>query len=144
MHMSTNPRGISSYAAAERKQGVLQQDVVRNLRKLMGIHFPAIISKFIATSSFYMSHVENGIVRGNAALVIENIHPLRSSSAALGAKRVAELAQALETCCRMRKKRLDDLSDLFPLLEEIKSALKDAETALKAEIADIPSIGKFH
>lgn len=144
MQMNTNSRGISSYAATKCKRSVLEPDVVRNLRKLMGVHFPAIINKFITTSSFYMSHVENGVVRGNAALVIDNIHPLRSSSAALGAKRLSELAQALETCCRMRKKRLDDLSDLFPLLEEIKSALKDAETALKAEITDTLPIGKFH
>lgn len=102
-----------------------------SIRNIMRERFDAIIRKYFETGEFYIHQIETGLLRDNDALVVENIHPLRSASIALGAHRVALFAARLETS--LLKNR--DMTRLRPLLQQLKTAFHDARGELRQKLS---------
>ncbi len=109
----------------------IDEGAIGTLRSIMRERFNAIIIKYFETGEFYISQIENGILRGNAELVAENAHPLRSASAALGATRVAALAAQIER----NAAKNHDAAKLEPLLRQLKKAFREASGELHDKLS---------
>jgi HPt (histidine-containing phosphotransfer) domain-containing protein len=93
--------------------GLIDHGTLDQIRFLMRTRFGMIVDKYLQSAPVYILGIADGIERQDARLIAENAHPLKSSSIALGALAVAELATQIERLARSMPRHLDDLKTLF-------------------------------
>lgn len=131
MKKSTAQEDMHMHAAPHARRTAIDDTAFEGIRGIMRERFASLINKYFETGKTYIAEIENGVARNNALLVAENAHPLKSSSAALGAHRVAALA------ARMERAALGggNVAALSPLLRQLKSALREAEAELHEKLS---------
>ncbi|MCE5283099.1 MAG: response regulator [Deltaproteobacteria bacterium] len=88
-----------------------------------------VIRLFFNNSPALLSEIHNASVRGDKDAVRRAAHTLKSTSANLGARPLAELCRKLETQCRM-----DHPGDMDPLVMEIEGEYARVLRALEEEL----------
>ena len=86
--------------AAAEKPPLLDESILDDVRDLLQARFDDIMRKYLHNSVFSMSQAHSGMARGNALLVAQYAHTLKSSSASLGFMLLARDAEALEDACQ--------------------------------------------
>lgn len=114
----------------------INQEILAQMKNLMGKKFGLMIENYLEDSAQYIAQAAKALANGNAQLLADLTHPLKSSSASLGIMRVSELAANLEhKADAISMAGEGDLSDLSPMLEELRSSFVEAEGFLKKELA---------
>lgn len=131
MHNGAARGGTGLHTDMRSRRTAIDDTAFEGIRSIMRERFSALIHKYFETGGGYIAQIENGIARENARLVAENAHPLKSSSAALGAHRVAALAARIERAAVSG----GNVAALSPLLRQLKSAFREAETELHEKLS---------
>jgi HPt (histidine-containing phosphotransfer) domain-containing protein len=85
-----------------------------------------VVALYLRDSAAFVAKIETGLVQHDAAIVAASAHQLKSSSATLGAARMAALCQALEFAGSK-----SDLGHATTLAEK----LRDEHTKVTAELS---------
>lgn len=89
-----------SGSGEDRIETVIDTNVLEDIRDLMEDDFPDLVRRFLADSADLLEQLDHGIARGDADAVHHAAHTLKSSSAALGALALSDLAKHLEALGR--------------------------------------------
>ncbi len=110
-------------------------DTLEQMKDLMGDKFGSMIEKYLSSSAKYIKQAEEALTNNNAKLLADCAHPLKSSSASLGAMRVSELAADLEhRADEIHESGGGDLSALSTMLSDLQTSFVKSEAALKEVI----------
>lgn len=127
MHNGTARDDIQQHARCT----AIDDTAFEGIRGIMRERFASLIRKYFETGGGYIAVIETGVARGNAQLVAENAHPLKSSSAALGAHRVAAMAARMERVAEGG----GSVATMGPLLRQLKAAFREAERELHEKLS---------
>ncbi|MBW1645876.1 MAG: response regulator [Deltaproteobacteria bacterium] len=98
----------------------LDQGAIDGIRQLQRPGSPDILEKiitiFLTNTPKLLEKIRQGVAAGDGEAVQQAAHPLKSSSASLGAMRMAAICRELEV--RGRERRLEDSEPLLASLEE--------------------------
>jgi len=112
---------------------ILDQVALNQIRDLQGPGNEDVLERFInlyfENSADLLEDLRQGVKQQNAETIRATAHPLKSSSASLGAMKLAKLFEQLEGLGR--ENRLDGAPDL---LSQAEAAYNEACTALRDEI----------
>ena len=108
---------------------ILDQAVVAELRGSVGgddafVH--ELAGAYLAEGATHLEQMAEALSRGDVAGVVRPAHTLKSSSAALGAMRLAEICRGIEYAAR--EGRADGLGDA---IEDAKAAWAVTEEAMR-------------
>lgn len=117
------------------QDGDVHQETLAQIKNLMGDKFTALIESYLEDSARYLAQAEEALAEGNAQLLANAVHPLKSSSATLGVMTVSKLASGLEhKADALHQQKEGDLSALLPLLEDLRRSFVESERILKKEM----------
>ena len=85
---------------AVQESTVLDAKVLQELRDVVEEDFPGIIRGFVAHAPTLMRELDEGLEANDVGRLVRPAHSLKSSSASVGAMRVAELAKTIEHAAR--------------------------------------------
>jgi CheY-like chemotaxis protein len=89
-----------------------------------------LLTMFLKNLDGYLATMQRGLQTGNASLVVEGAHTLKSSSAMLGAVELAALCQEMELLGRA-----NDLSGATEVMRRLKDESDTVRTSFQAEMA---------
>jgi CheY-like chemotaxis protein/HPt (histidine-containing phosphotransfer) domain-containing protein len=116
----------------QRGQTMLDMQVVEELRDIMEEEFPAIIRGYVEHAPTLMQELDEGVAMADAGRLVRPAHSLKSSSANVGAKQLAELSQSVEHAARE-----GDFATAAAGVASLRSAmgqvLQELEAVLKAQ-----------
>ena len=113
----------------------IDRAMLDDMKELMDDKFGSMVEKFIENCENMIAQAEEAIANGNAKLLADSTHPLKSSSASLGMTHVSELAKKLEAKAdEIHDKGGGNLEALSQELEELRSLFKEGAVILKKEI----------
>lgn len=112
----------------------IDQSVFSEMKELMEKKFPIMVKKYLENTGKYITQAEGGLASGNARVVMDAAHPLKSSSAVLGLTEVSDLAADIEEKAREIDECDGDLSSLAADIEDLKTAFVRIEKLLRQEI----------
>jgi signal transduction histidine kinase/CheY-like chemotaxis protein/HPt (histidine-containing phosphotransfer) domain-containing protein len=113
----------------------LDQSVIGELIEMMGADFKALIDVYVEDAPRQIARLQAAAHGGDLNSVIESAHSLKSSSANLGAKSLAELALRLE-----RDARNGRTDDMLELAQNIGAEFTRVQGALKK--VSLPPLGR--
>lgn len=87
-------------------------ETLAEVRDLMQEHYKELVERYFSDAHVYISKISAGIDRGDRDAVALYAHPLKSSSASMGASSVAKIAHDLEYGA---KNALENGGDIFHL-----------------------------
>ena len=108
----------------------LEMDTFNQLKTLMGDKFSIVIQGYLKCADEFVVQANTAINENNAQLLMEATHPLKSSSAQIGAMPVSNIAGTLEA---NPNKALSDNSDIS-IYTELLDQLNMTFTALKSTL----------
>lgn len=112
-------------------QDVISKENIENLKDLMGDGFPELVATYSENARKHLDSIGAGLASGDAHKVEHAAHPLKSSSANMGVKELAALAEEIENIAESD----GDLAQAQELYEKAK-ALFDAAEKLLQDVAD--------
>ncbi len=106
-------------------------DVIENLKSLGGIELLAELHRvFISTSETLVADLHKALASGNAPVVEEKAHSLKSSSGNMGALQLSEICLQLEKMGQTK-----DLSNAKDLAQKLDSEFKQVSLELALIVA---------
>ncbi len=126
--------------SGEHESNGIDQEILEQMKGLMGDKFGTMIEKYLEKSAKYIAQAEEALANGNAKLLADLTHPLKSSSASLGIIKVSELAASLEhEADAINSNGKGDLSALSTMLEELCTSFADSAKELKRALYNTSS-----
>ena len=86
------------YGSMIKCDGVVQDDVIGELKDILTDEFPALVNAYIDDANDRLAKLQSAAGCANAAIIRAEAHSLKGSSINLGAKCLAELLGELEDC----------------------------------------------
>lgn len=110
------------------EEPVIDVSLFQDMKETMGAEMGHMLEQYFLSLDMYSQQIEDGITQNDYVLIAESAHPLKSSSALLGALKMHSI------CARIEKGAKDHLSfsDLSLYFTELKSISNDTILALKA------------
>lgn len=120
---------ITTSLAAEQppSQEILDAVIYTELQETMGDDLPDIINAYLNNINPYLDMIKNGLLEQNYQKIIAGAHPLKSSSAAIGAMSLSHLAAQIERMA-LGQEKFDDL--FMRMVELISSTARETIVAL--------------
>jgi signal transduction histidine kinase/CheY-like chemotaxis protein/HPt (histidine-containing phosphotransfer) domain-containing protein len=116
----------------QRGQTMLDMQVVGELRDIMEEEFPAIIRGYIEHAPTLMRELDDGVAAADAGRLVRPAHSLKSSSANVGAKHLADLSQSVEHAAR-EGDFATAASGVAALRSEMGQVLRELQAVLSAQ-----------
>jgi PAS domain S-box-containing protein len=116
--------------ADEKDSALVDREVINLLVADVGVELlPEIIDTFLAEIPSRIEAITRAATQGDFALLVKEAHPLKSSSAAIGAMRLADLAGILESAGR--KQDLEKIKIAIQALEDTSDQTRDVLLSLE-------------
>lgn len=126
-------------ATKEKQTKLINSEVFEDIKTLMEDEFDAFLEKFLSNSENYISEIEKGLKASDAIMIKDNSHPLKSSSASIGAMKLSHYAEAVENTARASEEAGKPLEinteTLNSIYKETKAALKKRSPKNKRRVA---------
>jgi len=104
------------------------------MKDLLGDKFSLVIGIYLENSIGYLAQAEEALVNGNAKLLANSVHPLKSSSANLGLTKITELAADIEHQANtINESGFGDLAILSVAIKELQDSFTNVESELRQE-----------
>lgn len=94
----------------------IDYDMLREARDILGDKFSLVLGYYLEDSPQYIQGIEQGIARGDAAMIASNAHTLKSSSQQYGVMQVYNLARCIEDMAR--EEHLLEMDNLYLQLHQ--------------------------
>jgi len=106
----------------------LHVPTLQALQTLMEEKFPALMEKFLDNARHYIDSIKAALAAGNGKAIADAAHPLKSSSAQIGATELSALALKIEKLARNAM-----LGEMPELVERLDGAMAALEICLKKQ-----------
>lgn len=110
----------------------LNMEDMQETKRILNTRYPEMVEGFLEDVIGYISGIEEGISEGIMDKIINNAHPLKSSSAVLGLAGVSQISGAMEEAARMAQ----SIGEISALFEPLKEAMVFAEAKLREQLED--------
>lgn len=113
----------------------LEMKTFLQLKGLMGDKFSIVLQGYLRSAEEFVAQTNTAINENNAQLLMESAHPLKSSSAQIGATKVRDIAEKLETNAYQALSDNTDVIDNKTLLDLLNSEFSGLKTALEEHLS---------
>ena len=135
MQQSTEQKEVSTRKILECPQiNNIDERTFSDVRELLGNKFLDMVELYLENGSQYIKQAEEGLALGNANIIIDIAHNLKSSSAILGLTVVSSLAANIEERAKEISEQDGNVSDLEESVDALKDAFRTIKDALRYEV----------
>lgn len=105
----------------------INHDSVAQLKDLMGEKFPGLVETYLKSGREHIENIQKGLAVGDAQMIVDSAHPMKSSAGNMGLKALSASAAELED----RAKEGGDVAPLKALIETLAAQFERGEAFLK-------------
>jgi PAS domain S-box-containing protein len=117
---------------------LIDMSTLKDMQDLMDDKFKPMVEDYLTNSVKYISRAIDAATSGQAKELAEAVHPLKSSSAALGVVQLSELAAEIERKAYQQEKQENkDLGTLSEELKSLRTVFEESERTLRKFITSI-------
>lgn len=113
---------------------IVDYAVLGAVARLLKKKFPQIVESYIKDALNYVAGIFDGIEKGDAKIIAQNAHPLKSASNGIGVVVVHEMAKALEVDARIASEGGISVDHMKQAAEDIRVALGHAIPLLQSYV----------
>ena len=111
---------------------ILDQAVLDSARETIGDQFEVMLKSYIEDAAQYVEQIVKAFEEDDKKTIVENAHPLKSSSSYIGLTAVEDIANKIETAVKAAIKEDSDIEELKDLISPLKKAVLRTEVKLKS------------
>lgn len=108
----------------------INADALTQIRELMGDKFSGLVETYLRSGHGHVDAIRKGFESGNAQMVVDSAHPLKSSSGNMGLQGLSEAATLLEAKARDVVDGGQGLDGLEGLVLQIETLFQSGEAYL--------------
>ena len=113
---------------------VLSLEVLNELKGFIQDKLPEVVRIYLQNSEKYVESIQAGFANGDAILIKDSAHPLKSSSGSLGLMALSLLCKELEHGAEAVSAGQNDLKSLEGLVNQIEPLFEQSAAQIKAAI----------
>jgi CheY-like chemotaxis protein/HPt (histidine-containing phosphotransfer) domain-containing protein len=107
----------------KQKTPLIDADTFKDIKDLMENDFDNFIDAFLNNTEKYIDHIQKGYEFSDFEQIKNSAHPLKSSSASVGAAKLSKYVEKIENAAQKSEKEEIHINDLMIIFEETKTAL---------------------
>ena len=107
-------------------------DSVEQIKELMGPKFDQLVETYLRSNREHVENLRKGLEAGDADIIVNAAHPMKSSAGNMGLSALSENAQALETQAKQILEAGGDPSSLEDLIAKIEAQFESGEAFLNS------------
>lgn len=104
---------------------------IAQLKDLMGAGYAGLVETYLSTGRAHVAGVQNGLETGDAVVIVDAAHPLKSSSGNMGLRALSQTATDLE---KQARDCGGDVQALRALVERLAAEFERGEQFLKETV----------
>jgi signal transduction histidine kinase/CheY-like chemotaxis protein len=114
---------------------LIDEQAVRNAKKIMKDKYPSMISVYIERSTERIEEIKIAINDQSIEEIIRPAHTLKSTSLQMGASKISEMAKKIELSAKGSRDAHETLQKISAEIDELTATLAETEKALQKEAA---------
>lgn len=117
------------------KETTLNIETFDNLKKLMGSNFTFLLQEYLKSAENFIIQIQSATANNNTSELATAAHPLKSSSAQIGAVSVRDIAEKIELAAQSGGFPEGSDESFTHLLSQLETSFSDLKATLSPHVS---------